>query len=168
MKGLRKRELTESDNDILIDATLTNLNWLEPRFTSQDIVSRPEFAHYATLDSSRGDFGIAVLDEGWVGVAWVLFLPPEDPGYGYVEVGDGELSVSVKRRARRCGIGRELMLDIIGMARRRGHNRLTLSVERGNPAVNLYRELGFIDVDPVNHPGTMLLSWQASTQHGDS
>ncbi|MBE7325696.1 GNAT family N-acetyltransferase [Nocardioides sp. Y6] len=158
---LRKRDLTTSDGKILREATLANLNWAEPRFTVSDVTSNPEFSHYVNLDPSRGDFGVVAVDEDnqWVGVAWVLFLPLDDPGYGFVDADTGEVSVSVIKHARRRGLGRDLMVRAIEMARDRGHRRLSLSVESDNPALALYRDLGFVDVDPDRLPGTMLLTW---------
>ena len=158
---VRKRELGASDRQILMEATLANVNWVGPRFTARDVVSTPEFSRYVAFDATRGDFGMVALDRDneWVGVVWVLFLPAECPGFGFIDAETGELSVSVKQGMRRRGLGRELMRDAMEMARARGHSRLGLSVEGGNPAVHLYRALGFVDVDPSHLPGTMLLAW---------
>lgn len=156
--GLLKRQLGSDDNPILLEATLVNLNWREARFTEQDVLTTPGFAHYARVDRGRGDFGLVAIGEtGWVGVVWVLFLPPEDPGYGFVSSRIGELSVCVQEAARGSGLGRELMSDAISIVRVRGHEGISLSVEGGNPARNLYESMGFVDVNVDTMPGTMML-----------
>lgn len=45
--------------------------------------------------------------------------------------------------ARGSGTGRSCMEFIEGLARRRGINRLWLTVNKGNPSVHIYRRLGF-------------------------
>ncbi len=156
---LQKRELGPGDERILAEATLINLNWNEPRFCEQDVRARQEFSHYTRLVPERGDFGIGAFDSArWAGVAWVLFLPQEDAGYGFVNDRIGELSVCVAETARGAGLGRELLNDVISIARGRGHTAISLSVEEGNPARNLYESLGFADVRGDAQPGTMLLT----------
>jgi GNAT superfamily N-acetyltransferase len=158
--GLRKRCLRVSDHRILAEATLANLNWKGERFTAADVQQTPAFCHYSKMDPSRGDFGvIAEDDRGWAGVVWVLFLPADHPGYGFVSPEHGELSVCVHERVRRAGLGRELMLDVIQIARQRGYPGLSLSVEAGNGARELYCSLGFVVADPGTLPGTMILTW---------
>ncbi|RVW00816.1 GNAT family N-acetyltransferase [Rhodococcus xishaensis] len=156
--GLEKRELRSGDEAILLEATLINLNWNEARFSERDVLSKPEFAHYATVVPERGDFGIVALDRTcWVGVVWIVFLPSEHPGYGFVKPQVGELSVCVQETARGAGLGRELMNDAISIARSRGQGGVSLSVEDGNPARNLYESLGFVDAGGDTLPGTMVL-----------
>lgn len=157
--GLRKLQLGSDDGPILIEATLVNLNWGEARFNERDVLTTPEFVHYARVDLERGDFGLVAAGEaGWVGVVWVLFLPATDPGYGFMGPRIGELSVCVQQFARSSGLGRELVSDAISIARERGHEAISLSVESGNPARNLYESMGFADVDVDTLPGTMMLN----------
>lgn len=156
--GLQKRELRSEDEEILLEATLVNLNWNGTRFSGQDVLSNPEFAHYAKAVPERGDFGIVACDGiRWMGVVWILFLPQEDPGYGFVKPQIGELSVCVHENVRGAGLGRELMNDAIEITRSRGQEGVSLSVEGGNPARKLYESLGFVDADGDTQPGTMVL-----------
>ena len=153
-----KRELTAADAGILLEASLINLNWPGPRYTVDDVVSTPAFAHYAWLDPDRGDYGVVVeRADGWLGVAWVLFLPAESPGYGFVAPHIGEVSIAVQAGFRGAGLGRELLGDLLDAARLRGLAGLSLSVEAGNPARHLYDSMGFVDV-PGAAAGTMLVT----------
>ncbi|MBW8173693.1 GNAT family N-acetyltransferase [Ornithinimicrobium sp. Arc0846-15] len=156
--GPLKRELTPADEALLREATLLNLNWSGQRFSMDDVLAEPSFAHYTRLVSGRGDFGVVVeQDSRWVGVVWVLMLPATDPGYGFVAEGIGEVSVCVDERHRGRGIGRQLMMDALAFARSRGDSRLSLSVEEGNPARSLYSSLGFKDAGAEAIPGTMVV-----------
>ncbi|RVW06443.1 GNAT family N-acetyltransferase [Rhodococcus spongiicola] len=156
--GLRKRDLRSGDEAILLEATLINLNWNEARFRERDVLSNPEFAHYATVVPERGDFGVVAFHRArWVGVVWIVFLPSEDPGYGFVKPQIGELSVCVQESVRGSGLGREIMNDAISVACSRGNAGVSLSVEDGNPARNLYESLGFVDAGGDTLPGTMVL-----------
>ncbi len=155
---IRHRELTPEDACILREATLMNINWLGDRFTMQDVLKIPELSHYTIVDPDRGDYGIVALqDQQWVGVVWVLFLPQDDPGFGFVASGIGELSICVRPGMRGAGIGTELLQRSIVVARTRGERKITLSVEEGNPARKLYEKCGFADAGGNTDPGTMIL-----------
>lgn len=155
--GLQKRELRADDGRILLEATLINFNWNGTRFSADDVLSHPDFAHYTVLVPQRGDFGVvAAQGPRWMGVSWVLFLPEDAPGYGFVKPGIGELSLCVHKEVRRQGLGRELLGDAIQLARSRGLEGLSLSVEEGNPARSLYRSTGFVDASDAAQHGTMV------------
>lgn len=139
------RQLTASDSPILRIATLTNMNWTgEERFTYRDIDQTPDIRHYFEFRSARGDFGFVAERAGLtIGVVWALFLGGADKGYGFVEEGVPELSVCVWSGYRGQGVGGELMRGLLGEARGRGLERVSLSVEESNPSVHLYRVFGF-------------------------
>jgi GNAT superfamily N-acetyltransferase len=151
------RPLDERDQPLLLTATLGNLNWLGERFTAQDVLGRPEFRHYVEVDAGRGDFGVVAQDgETPCGVAWVVFLPAEDPGYGFVEPAVPELSVWVDASRRGAGLGRRLVRAVQDEARRRGIVGVSLSVEAGNGARILYAAEGFVAVPGREADGVML------------
>ena len=62
--------------------------------------------------------------------------------------GEGDIqTIAVAPHARRRGLGRTLMLALIGEARRRGAREVFLEVRADNPgAQTLYRELGFEEI----------------------
>lgn len=157
--GLHKKKLRSSDIDILRESTLMNLNWPGERFTMQDLLGTAEFVRYIVMDARRGDYGVvACTSQGqWVGTARVLYLPQQNPGYGFVAPGIGELGVSVQPEARCVGLGTELICDVVEIARVRGDRGVSLSVETGNPARKLYEKLGFVDAG--GSTGAMLLEF---------
>jgi ribosomal protein S18 acetylase RimI-like enzyme len=125
------------------------MNWTgDERFTFRDIDEAPELRHYFDFRPERGDFGFVAEEVGAiVGIVWLLFLPADHPGYGFVAEGVPELSVGVWPGYRGRGVGERLMRQALAEARRRGLERVSLSVEPENPALHLYRKLGFVPVE---------------------
>lgn len=165
--GITVRPLEAAEAPVVLPvATLGNINWQGPRFEASDVRQRPEFAHYTRLDLERGDFGVVAMPVSslptseWVGAAWALHLPPEEPGFGFVAADIPEVSIHVREGWRDRRIGRLLLHELQEEARRRGLSSLSLSVEHGNPARHLYESLGYRDV-PDAADGTMLLELSA-------
>ena len=122
------RPLETEDEPLLAHATLGNLNWSEERFTERDLKSRSEFGHYTQLVPERGDFGfVAECADEVVGVAWALFLPADDPGYGFLDEFTPEMSLWVRDDSRGRGVSVMSLRLIVavgenrGVARRRRH-----------------------------------------------
>lgn len=161
----RFRLLDADDGALLLNATLLNLNWCGERFTAQDVVGTPTLAHYTRLVPQRGDLGIVAERRGdgeaVGGVAWLLFLAGDDPGFGFVADDVPELSLCVMPDQRGHGLGRMLLDRLVIAAAARGVERISLSVEEDNPAVRLYRRAGFHPV-PDAAAGTMLLEVERS------
>jgi GNAT superfamily N-acetyltransferase len=78
-----------------------------------------------------------------VGAAWLRFLPSDDAGYGFVADGVPELGIGVHPAYRGRGVGRRLLRALLAAAREQGIARISLSVERANPARRLYLDEGF-------------------------
>lgn len=55
---MQLREFGPDDAELLVTATLGNLNWVEERFTIADVRERLEFRHYTELTPGRGDFRV--------------------------------------------------------------------------------------------------------------
>ena len=77
-----------------------------------------------------------------VGAAWLRLFSAQDPGYGFVDDRTPELSIAILPDYRAQGIGRHL-LDALLQAARQSFASVSLSVTPENPAVRLYRRLGF-------------------------
>ena len=155
---MRLRPVTDDDGALLREACLVNMNWVEPRFSLQDLDDRPEFAHYySAFDASR-DFGFAAVeDDAVTAVAWVVFLPANDPGYGFVADGVPELSITAFDGHRGRGLGAAVLDAVIDEARRRDLVGISLSVEDGTRARHLYERAGFRVVGRNGNADTMLL-----------
>ncbi|MDL9944291.1 N-acetyltransferase [Gordonia sp. ABSL11-1] len=157
MSAFEIRHLGPDEKDLLVTATLGNLNWREGRFSRFDVLDNPTFAHYTRLVPDRGDFGlVAERDSRPVGVGWALFTSADEPGYGYVDSHTPEFSVWVADDARGLGIGRALTIRVLAVATRRAIP-VSLSVEEGNTrASKLYKSLGFTSVPGCADDGVMI------------
>ncbi len=92
----------------------------------------------------RGDAGLVALDEGFpVGAAWYRLFRSGAPGYGFVDEQTPELTIAVVPSRRGHGFGERLLSALLDQARRDGFGAVSLSVERGNPAIRLYERFGF-------------------------
>lgn len=153
------RPLSSADRPLLREATLANMNWNGSRFTVDDIDAAHEISHYFTSFPSARDFGLAHQDDDVVqAVAWLVFLPAEDPGYGFVDADTPELSMTTFAAYRGQGIGSDLLAELVSRARDRGFPGISLSVEDGNDARRLYERAGFEVVGRNGGSDTMLLA----------
>lgn len=140
------RPAQQSDGAFLGDMVVEAANWrpgaARPR---HEVLSRPEHSRYISGWMRPGDAGFVALDEHdeQIGAAWYRLLPRSDPGFGYVGTGVPELIIGVRPIWRAHGVGRSLLQSLSDHARAAGYARLSLSVERGNFAVTLYRSEGF-------------------------
>lgn len=154
-----RRPLDGGDHDLLARATLDNVNWSGPRFTLEDVLHTPDFAHYFTPWPGAGDLGLVAESPAGtaVAVAWLRHFPASDPGYGFVDETIPELSIWVAQPHRGQGLGTALICGLIEQARSRHLPGISLSVESGNPARSLYERLGFVPAGTGFDPGTLLL-----------
>ena len=111
----------------------------------------------------RGDTAVIALQDGFpVGAAWFRLFSPAEPGYGFVDESTPELAIAVVPSKRGHGIGDELLQELIAKARAAGYDRLSLSVEPGNPARKLYERHGFAVVDEGDEAWTMVAELASS------
>jgi ribosomal protein S18 acetylase RimI-like enzyme len=114
------------------------------------ILLEPHFAAVLEGWGRTGDRGVVAIDrlrgDLPVGAAWVRLYTKDRPAYGYLADDIPVLAVSVSIEHRGRGIGTRLMTALISQVRSGGHRAISLSVDPGNRALNLYRRLGFVTV----------------------
>lgn len=141
------RPASAADEPLLRELTFTAL-YVAPGQAPfpRSILDQPDIRHYfAGFGSRPGDLGsVAVVDGVDVGAAWVRVFPPDDPGYGWVDVGVPEVTIAVDATCRDRGIGRALLAEVRRAASAAGYERIGLSVDPGSPAVRLYESVGFV------------------------
>jgi len=152
MTALPIREALRSDGAFLVDMAVEAANWrvgsARPR---HEVLEDPAYQRYVEAWMRPGDAGlVAESPEGEpVGAAWYRLLPRDRPGLGWVATGVPELIIGVRPIWRAHGVGRALLQRLVDRARDQGFARISLSVERDNHAVSLYRSEGFA----VTRPG---------------
>ena len=115
----------------------------------------PTFQQYVGGFPRPTDLGFIAEREGQdVGAVWWRYFTADEPGYGFVSEEVPEIGIGVVEGRRGEGIGRALMNAIIAAST----GDLSLSVEDGNPAVELYRKSGFVAVGRFQDSTTMLRS----------
>lgn len=158
MAPMALRPLSQDDRALLRKATLANMNWSAFRFTFDDVDGSNELSHYFTAFPSDRDFGLLDYEGDAVrAVAWLVFLPESDPGYGFIDTDIPELSITTFEGFRGQGIGGALLSRLVDLARSRGLRGISLSVEDGNDARRLYDRAGFRVVGRNGASDTMFL-----------
>ena len=155
------RTALPDDATVLADMLVEAVNWPADRaWPKEQILADPRNAHYVEGWKRESDVGVVAVggpgpgeytadedDPGSpIGAAWLRFLPADDPGYGFVDAGTPELTMALHRLWRGRGIGRALLRRLLSDAAERGIRRVSLSVEPGNPARDLYASEGFVAV----------------------
>src|SRR3712207_6314607 len=130
------------DASFLTEMLIEAVNWRPGRHLNrQQILSSPNLAHYVTEWPREEDHGvIAETSAIPIGAAWLRLMPAHDPGYGFVAPDVPELSIAVLAPWRGHGVGRALLRALVVQARALGTARISLSVERANPAKALYED----------------------------
>jgi ribosomal protein S18 acetylase RimI-like enzyme len=99
---------------------------------------------YVNAWGRPGDRALVALDDFHpAGAAWYRLYTEREPGFGFVDEQTPELTIGVVPSRRGKGIGSELLDALLERARKEGHARISLSVEKTNPAVHLYESRGF-------------------------
>lgn len=108
---------------------------------SKDVVNLPELKLYIEhFGTKKDDFCLVADCEGKViGAVWVRIMND----YGHIDNQTPSLSISLYREYRNKGIGSHLMNEMLALLKDKGYNRVSLSVQKANYAVNMYLKLGF-------------------------
>ena len=106
----------------------------------REIIYEPDIYIYIKDFGVRSDLGVvAELDGEIVGAAWTRIIP----AFGHLDDDTPELAISVLPQNRGKGVGTIMMLHLFDMLWEKGFRRTSLSVQKDNPAVNLYKRLGY-------------------------
>ncbi|MGC4770214.1 N-acetyltransferase family protein [Micromonospora sp. DT44] len=153
------RTATSADHSFLVDMLVQAINWLPERnWSREEILTKPELAHYVAGWMRPQDFGVVAVDpaDRPIGAAWCRNLTAADPGYGYVSDDVPELTLGVVDSWRNRGVGRALVRAVLHAAGERGLRAVSLSVERANFAAKLYASEGFRTVKSFDEADTMV------------
>ena len=107
----------------------------------RSVVDLPELQVYVTDFGTRpGDYCMAAEAEGKVvGAAWCRIM--ED--YGHMDSDTPSLAISLLPEYRGQGTGTRLLNGLLHLLWENGYRRASLSVQKENPALRLYRRTGF-------------------------
>lgn len=122
------------------------------------VLAHPQVVVFHENWGRPGDAALVAEDAGRpVGLAWYRLFTDEAHGEGYVDERTPELAIAVVEEHRGRGIGRQLMEAMHERAWQDGLEQLSLSVDAENPAKRLYERLGYVEYEPEDGLGRMLL-----------
>lgn len=107
----------------------------------RSVVNRPELQiYFADFGSRAGDLGL-VAESGSevVGMVWCRLMHD----YGHLDDDTPSLALAVREPFRGNGIGSALLQAMLLLLKQAGYPRVSLSVQKANRAVHLYRRAGF-------------------------
>lgn len=82
---------------------------------------------------------LAEVDGNVAGAVWARIM--ED--YGHVDDRTPSLAISLYKEYRGYGIGTAMMREMLTVLKKCGYEQVSLSVQKANYAVKMYRKLGF-------------------------
>ena len=80
--------------------------------------------------------------------------------YGHIDDKTPSFAVSILKQYRNRGIGTELMKRMLAALKERGYKQASLSVQKENYAVKMYRKVGFEIIDENTEEYIMLCRLQ--------
>ncbi len=110
----------------------------------KSIIEEPSLAKYIANWGRADDIALVAESEGvLIGAVWCRLLKAFEKGYGYVDDNTPELSLAIKDGFRNKGLGSQLMEKSFIALKKQGFQQVSLSVDKDNKAVNLYKRLAF-------------------------
>lgn len=105
------------------------------------IIYKPELQVYVKNLGKEDDdhILIAEADDKIVGAVWVRIMDD----YGHIDDETPSLIISVEKEYRGKGIGRSLLSSMLSLLSKYGYKAVSLSCQKENYAVSLYKSLGF-------------------------
>lgn len=95
-----------------------------------------------------------------VALSWSRILNGEVKGYGNIDDETPEIAISVLKRYRNKGIGTSLLKEHLKVLKNNNYKRVSLSVNKENYALDLYKKLGFDIIKENNEDYIMVLNFK--------
>ncbi|SRR5579883_2275711 len=157
------RRTTASDLDFLLQMLLeAAFHPMAARPDSKDARNDPRLSQWiAGFGERKGDIGlIANNGNESIGAAWCrLFSPTKIIGnVGYCGPDIPCLAIAVDPKYRAQGIGTQLLETLYREVKANNFAALSLAVGETNPAMSLYKRLGYREVNRTGTTLTMLKS----------
>ena len=135
------REIRESEysilSDFLYEAIFIPEGMKKP---PKSIIEQPELQVYIDDFGKPDDWClVAEVKERIVGAVWARIMND----YGHIDDKTPSLAISFNEKYRNLGLGTALMKEMLEFLNDKGYKQTSLSVQKANYAVNMYRKLGF-------------------------
>jgi GNAT superfamily N-acetyltransferase len=154
------RPITAQDQPFLWEMLYESLYFPEGQQPlSRDVIKQPTLSKYLEEWGRPGDVGYIAIrnDDQPIGSITIRLFSEANKGYGFVNEETPELGMAVLADYRGKGIGTALMKTLLEQMKMKGLKTISLSVDPNNPAINLYRRFGFIEVGMAGTSLTMIV-----------
>ncbi len=156
------REIKESEYPILPDFLYEAIFIPEGmKKLSKSIIEQPELQVYIADFGKADDWClVAEVKEKIVGAVWVRIMND----YGHIDNETPSLAISLYEEYRHLGLGTTLMKEMLQLLKGKGYKQASLSVQKANYAVNMYRKVGFEVVEENEEEYIMVCQLQYGTR----
>lgn len=112
----------------------------------KSIIQEPNLAKYIdNFGLNKTDLCLVAVENGeLIGACWGRLFDEKNKGYGFIDSETPELSIALKQAFRNKGIGTKLIEEIAELYRGMKVKSISLSVDKKNAALDLYKRIGFI------------------------
>lgn len=152
------RKIRESEysilSDFLYEAIFIPKGMEKP---PRSIIEQSELQVYIADFGKADDWCLVAEMKGKIiGAVWVRIMND----YGHIDNETPSLAISLYNEYRHLGIGTALMKAILQLLKEKGYKQISLSVQKENYAVNMYRKIGFKIVSETKEEYIMLCELQ--------
>lgn len=152
------RKIRESEysilSDFLYEAIFIPKGMEKP---PRSIIEQSELQVYIADFGKADDWCLVAEMKGKIiGAVWVRIMND----YGHIDNETPSFAISLYNEYRHLGIGTALMKAILQLLKEKGYKQISLSVQKENYAVNMYRKIGFKIVSETEEEYIMLCELQ--------
>lgn len=147
------REIKQDEYEFLREMLYEAIYFVdETQKLPKSIIFEPHLSKYFENFGRDGDFAfVLTVENDLVGAIWSRLFSETDKSYGFVDEETPEFSMAIKEDYRNKGFGSRLIEKLFEKLKTKGFGKVSLSVDKRNRAVNLYRKFGF---ETVSDEGT--------------
>ena len=122
----------------------------------KSIINSPELQEYIfEFGKRKHDKAlVAETQRKIVGAIWVRIMND----YGHIDNDTPSLAMSVSKEYRGLGIGSSLLKELLSALKSVGYSKISLSVQKANFAVKMYKQAGFTVVDENSEEYIMVVN----------
>lgn len=152
LREMKKEEYSLLD-DFLYEAIYIP-DGVEP--PPKSVIKLPELQEYIyDFGNKEHDKAFVAEAEGnIVGAVWVRVMND----YGHIDNDTPSLAMSLHKNYRGLGIGTDLLNRFLSTLKEEGYSKISLSVQKENYAVKIYKKAGFMIVNETEKEYIMLIN----------
>ena len=122
----------------------------------KSIINSPELQEYIfEFGKRKHDKALVAETQGKiVGAIWVRIMND----YGHIDNDTPSLAMSVSKEYRGLEIGSSLLKELLSALKSVGYSKISLSVQKANYAVKMYKQAGFTVVDENSEEYIMVVN----------